>query len=64
MMLSNDKRAELRKDYADDARVIELLDALGRSDGLLKRSLYEFGSELRIEIERYLGEPPLLPGGG
>jgi hypothetical protein len=53
-------RRELQARYAEDHDVIQVMAALDRSEKLLRRSLYEFGSELRTEIEEFLGEPPLL----
>jgi hypothetical protein len=53
---------ELAARYPDDEQVQALVKGYKRSEKLLRRSLYEFGAELRIEIEKYFGEPPLIPG--
>ena len=61
--LSPQERAELRQAYPDDPRIFRLVGAYEQCEELLRRSLYEFGSELRGEIERFLGEQPLIPPG-
>jgi hypothetical protein len=58
--LSKDDVAALRERFAGDPEVTALIAAYQRGESLLRRSLWEFGSELRGEIEAYLNEPPLL----
>ena len=55
------ERKHLAEQYPDDNNIQKLVAALDRSEQLLQRSLYEFGAELRTEIESFLDEPPLLP---
>jgi hypothetical protein len=50
----------LKQRYPQDAELQALLKAYGRAEKLLGRALWEFGSELRGEIEAFLGEAPLL----
>ena len=58
---SHERRQELFDSLTDaPAEVAEIFKALDTAENLLERSLYEFGSELRTEIEQFLGAPPLL----
>jgi hypothetical protein len=50
----------LRQKHADDPDLQALIKAYIRAEKLLGRALWEFGSELRGEIEAFLGETPLL----
>jgi hypothetical protein len=52
--------ALLRQRYPEDADLQRLLRRHIRAEDLLRRALWEFGSELRVDIERHLGERPLL----
>jgi len=61
-ILPKNDRDALRAQHSEDEAILAALDCLDRSEKLLRRSLYEFGSELRIEIEKFLEEPPLIPG--
>jgi len=58
--LSANERRELAARYPDDEQIKTILKRLARSEELLERSLFEFGSEIRSEIETLLGEPGLL----
>jgi len=58
--LSANERRELAARYPDDEQIKTILRRLARSEELLERSLYEFGSEIRSEIEALLGQPGLL----
>jgi len=60
--LTPEERRAIKERYADDEAILKLLAASKRADYLLKLSLYEFGVELRRDIEDYLGEPPLIGG--
>ncbi|MDP7038279.1 MAG: hypothetical protein QGI45_03920 [Myxococcota bacterium] len=58
---SREVREEMKKTLTDaHPKIDDLFKALDTAESLLERSLYEFGSELRGEIEHFLGEPPLL----
>ncbi|MBJ79978.1 MAG: hypothetical protein CMH60_01545 [Myxococcales bacterium] len=58
---SHERRQELLQSLGDaPVEVAEIFKALEVAENLLERSLYEFGSELRTEIEQFLGEAPLL----
>lgn len=59
--ISEAEKQKWLADYADDPKVQALVSRLLLAESLLDRSLYEFGSELRGEIETYLGVKPLLP---
>ena len=61
MKLSVDERRRIAAAHPDDADIQKLLKAAARADALLERALWEFGGDLRADIERYLGERPLLP---
>ena len=50
--------------YPDDEEIISLVTRLAKAEALLDRSLYEFGSELRNDIEKFLGQPHLIPPPG
>ena len=58
--LSAEERRALANRYPEDDDVKTILKRLALVEDLLERSLYEFGSELRLEIEKLLGEPGLL----
>ena len=58
--LTADERRDLAARYPEDDQLKIILRRLARSEELLERSLYEFGSELRTEIQALLGEPDLL----
>ena len=58
-------KREIRKQIQNDLsqahpQINEIFAALDTAESLLERSLYEFGSELRADIETFLGEIPLL----
>jgi hypothetical protein len=55
-----DTRRRLRERHGNDPETTAALRALDRAADLLERSLWEFGSELRTEVEAFLGEPPLV----
>ena len=61
--LTAEERETLKERYPTDELVQRLLASSFQADALLGRSLWEFGAELRTEVERYLGQKPLLPGG-
>lgn len=58
---SREQRQALGERYAHDRELVDALRAMDRAEYLLHRSLYEFGVELRTEIEKFLGETPLIP---
>ena len=58
--LSADERRELVARYPNDEQIKAILRRLAQAEELLERSLYEFGSEIRSEIETLLGKPGLL----
>jgi len=60
-MAEKTKEIELVARYPDDEDVKALVDRLGRAEKLLDKALYEFGGDLRGEIESFLGVEPLLP---
>tara|TARA_B100000959_G_C14670255_1_gene496160 strand:+ start:181 stop:372 length:192 start_codon:yes stop_codon:yes gene_type:complete len=54
-------RTQIQQDLSDaHPQIGEIFKALDAAENLLQRSLYEFGSELRNEIESFLGESPLI----
>ena len=59
--LNAEERRALAQRYPDDKDVKTILKRLAIAEKLLERSLFEFGSEIRTEIEELLGEPSLLP---
>lgn len=52
---------DLLTEYAKDPRITSAVQRLALAEHLLERCLYEFGGDLRSDIERFLGTPPLLP---
>jgi len=58
--LSRKQKEQLRQRYASDGEVLNVLKTLDAADRLLEKALWEFGSELRRDIEGYLGEQPLI----
>ncbi|MED5463070.1 MAG: hypothetical protein VX699_00335 [Myxococcota bacterium] len=58
--LSAEERRALANRYPEDDDIKTILKRLASTEDLLERSLYEFGSELRMEIEKLLGKPGLL----
>jgi hypothetical protein len=60
-IVTSDQRKELKARYPEDPELDMALKSLARSEKLLRRSLYEFGVELRADIEKFLNEDPLLP---
>ena len=60
-IVSEAERQTLRLRYQHDAELLRALLSLEQAETLLRRSLYEFGVELRLDIESFLQEPPLLP---
>ena len=59
-ILSKAERQELLTRYPEDETIQRLVKSMNRGENLLRRGLYEFGVELRAEIEEFLGETPLL----
>ena len=60
LKLTREERQRLGARYANDPDLQKLLKGSAWADQLLERALWEFGGELRGEIERYLGETPLI----
>lgn len=58
--IPSEVRRSLQEKYAEDPEVVSLLQAYAHAEALLRRALWEFGSELRGDIEKFLGERPLL----
>ena len=58
--LNREERKALVAKYPDDESIKIVLKRLAQAEKILDRALYEFGVELRGEIESFLGEPGLL----
>tara|TARA_Y100001968_G_C19191430_1_gene635366 strand:+ start:190 stop:384 length:195 start_codon:yes stop_codon:yes gene_type:complete len=58
--LSREERKALVDRYPNDEQIKVVLKRLAQAEHILDRSLYEFGAELRGEIEEFLGAPNLL----
>ena len=58
--LSREERKALVDKYPDDENIKTVLKRLAQAENILERGLFEFGVELRSEIENFLGEKGLL----
>lgn len=58
--LTREQRQALVAKYPNDENIKTVLKRLAQAENILDRALYEFGVELRSEIESFLGEPGLL----
>ena len=58
--LSREERKALADKYPDDENIKIILKRLAQAENILERGLFEFGLELRSEIEVFLGEKGVL----
>ena len=63
-VIKGEVRRRIGERHPEDEEIQDLLRSYERAEAILKRALWEFGSELRGEIEAYLDEEPMLPGSG
>ncbi len=58
--LNREERKALVARYPNDKDIKIVLKRLAQAENILERGLFEFGVELRSEIEEFLGEKGLL----